>query len=64
MTKRLEELGNALIGMFVPRIKAGACGGSYCAWFASCWQCSYKSCAALCQGGCGCTNVRCGAVCG
>jgi hypothetical protein len=55
MTKKLENIGNALIGMFVPRIKAGACGSQYCTTYRSCWQCGYEPCAAVCRSGCGCT---------
>jgi hypothetical protein len=64
MIKKFESVGNALIGMFVPKINAGACGAAYCAWWRDCYQCSHRPCAARCRSGCGCDHVVCGGVCG
>jgi len=41
MYGKLETLGSRILGRFVPRIDAAACGWKY---WSSCWQCNYRKC--------------------
>ncbi|MFL6076548.1 MAG: hypothetical protein ACJ73S_24405 [Mycobacteriales bacterium] len=60
MYRRLEAAGSRLLGLFVPAVEAGACGGPVVKWYPACWQCASRcgynaGCFATCRSGCGCT---------
>ncbi|GAA1533113.1 hypothetical protein GCM10009678_14350 [Actinomadura kijaniata] len=61
MYRKLEALGNAFLGLFVPTLDAAAaCGPLKSKYFSSCWQCEpqcgyWSPCHAVCRDGCGCT---------
>ena len=61
MMKLVHGAGSALLGLFVTQINADASTRATCTWYSHCWQCNYKSCAQVCQGG-GC-SVYCGRTC-
>ncbi|MEU3414614.1 MULTISPECIES: hypothetical protein [unclassified Streptomyces] len=39
MLKKIEALGNGLLGLFVPRVEAAA-GSAACQSWSACWQCN------------------------
>ena len=60
MYRRLEAAGSRLLGLFVPAVRAGACGPQVIKHYPSCWQCEtrcgyYAPCYAYCRSGCGCS---------
>ena len=60
MYRRMEAVGSRLLGLFVPAVRAGACGPKEYKVYQSCWQCEaycgyWAACIALCRSGCGCT---------
>ncbi|GIH15070.1 hypothetical protein [Rugosimonospora africana] len=64
MFRKLEAMGSGLLGLFVPRVDAGACGAQQLEHYGSCWQCEsqcgyWASCAAECRSGCGCQVIYC-----